>query len=102
VICCFTETAEQESQDMSRQTLIFASISASLVPIGILIVLALNPHASSGQGVQAILDRGRERPAMWIVPIVWMIVFAGLGAGLSRLMNKRKSKSAPGFEVKLK
>ena len=87
---------------MSRQTAIFAFICASLVPIGMMIVLALNPHASFSKGLQVILARGRERPAMWIVPIAWMMVFAALGAGLSRLVSKRKSKSARGFEVKVK
>ena len=87
---------------MSRQTVIFASATASLVPIGALIVLALNPHASFATGVQVILDRGRERPAMWFVPIAWMIVFAALGAGLSRLVSRRKLKSARGFEVNVK
>ena len=87
---------------MSKQTVIFATVTASLVPIGMLIVLALNPHASFARGVQVILDRGREHPAMWIVPIAWMMVFAALGAGLSRLVSRRKLKSARGFEVRVK
>ena len=87
---------------MSRQTLIFASVSASLLPIGMLIVAALNPHASFATGVQVILDRGRERPIMWLRLIALMIVFAALGAGLSRLVSRRKLKSARGFEVKVK
>jgi hypothetical protein len=68
---------------MSKQTVIFASVTASLVPIGMLIVLALNPHASLARGVQVILDRGRERPVLFFRIIALMIVFAGLGPGRS-------------------
>jgi len=81
---------------MSRQAVIFASIFASLVPIAMLVVLALNAHTSFSDGVQVILDRERERPAMWIVPIAWVMVFAAPGDGLFRLVRRRKSKSAPG------
>ena len=87
---------------MSKQTVIFASVTASLLPIGMLIVLALNPHASFATGVQVILDRGREHPILFLRLIALMLVFAALGAGLSRLVSRRKLKSSRGFEVKVK
>ena len=87
---------------MPRQTLIFATVSASLLPIGMLMVLALNPRASFATGVQVILDRGRENPMLWFRLIALMMLFAVLGAGLSRLVSRRKLKSARGFEVNAK
>jgi hypothetical protein len=95
------DAAQADPQRMTKQTVIFAWVTASLVPIGILIVVALNPQASFARGIQVILDRGRERPTMWLKFIALMIVFAALGAGLSRLVNRRKLKSARGFEVKV-
>ena len=48
---------------MSRQTLLFAVASAMLLPIGSLLVLALNPYASFTTGIRVVLDRVGERPA---------------------------------------
>jgi hypothetical protein len=87
---------------MSKQTVIFASVAASLLPIGMLIVLTLNPHASFAAGVRVILDRGREHPVLFLRLIALMILFAALGAGLSRLVSRRKLKSTRGFEVNVK
>src|SRR5205809_4775701 len=91
--------AQDEPHGVSKQTVIFASVCASLVPIGMLIVLALNPHASFATGIQVILDQSRERPVILFRLMALMIVFAALGAGLSRLVRRRKLKSVRGFDV---
>jgi len=64
-----------------------------------LIVMALNPHASLATEVQLIVDRSCEHPVILLRLMALMIVFAALGDGLSLLLGRRKLKSTRGFEV---
>jgi hypothetical protein len=84
---------------MSRQTLLFACVSAMLVPIGGLLVLALNPYATFKEGIRAVVERGHERPMQWLVIATWMIILGLMGAGLSlvRTSLQRRSRQRQGL-----
>jgi len=64
---------------------------AFLVPIGTLIMLALNPYDKSfTESLSTVIERVLARPLSIAAFVFWMLVFAGLGGLLGHLVHRRK------------
>ena len=71
---------------MHKRIALYAIAGASLVPLGSLVVLLLNPYGPSfGESLSSVYERVSSRPVSLIAFLFWILIFAGLGGLLGFL-----------------